>query len=190
MTTFFIQLAFAGGLATTALSGNAETNSTVQRELQAAPCVVSIAHGKNLSSSNVKANDFWNAMNGGLQKFFDEKLKASDVKIVSEFYPVEAADPAAKLSAVLKLAKHHSCTMLLQLSAFYAKDNELAVEISLHSLVATRDDERKGTLMRVGEPLYESKYKYDTRGAFADTFVPSSIAVGYANDLLAGTARP
>lgn len=163
---------------------------SMQEQLATEPCVVSIAHGRNLSRERPALNDRWNTINASIQKFMDDRLRERQVKVFSELYLVETTDAQLKLQGTLRLAGEHQCTVLLQFSAYAAKANELTTEVLVSRLEYRRNAEDTATVITVGATLYERQRKYDTSGDFTRNFILRDTGVEYANHLLAAPAKP
>ena len=180
----------ATGLAAALCSSAGIAQTTIRGEFLSIPCIVSVAHGRNLSKSDPKANEFWNKVNASLQKFLEDRLIEDKVTIENDFFPVEAADEDARWKDVAKLANQKRCPLLLQLAAYAERPNEMTVRISVNRMSYEKTVDPSGTQVSVGKQTYEREYKYDTTGSFGQTFIFSQVARRYAEDLLASPVQP
>jgi hypothetical protein len=188
MTTATRGLALAALLAAPV----AHATGTLREAFQAAPCVVSVAHGGTFSNDVGRVNDSWNALNASMQQGLVAALQREHVAVVTLFHPVLATDDAARRTDLLRVAGEHGCTYVVELSASGGADDALGVSVSVRRLAPGGVPASGAADARpeLGATVYARRYAYSTRGDFGDTFRPADAGAGYAGQVLDAPMAP
>lgn len=189
MSALCSQLSSALLVVALSVHSEAQAQPLVRDSLLAAPCVISIAHGRNSSTTDSRANAFWNAMNEGIQRFLGERLEGEGVKIFSDFFSVDSDDTQAKAQRLAQLVDTNKCTFLLQVTVYAPRGGELIVDLTLNRLAFSEGPVLRRAV-RIGDLAYSSKRNYDSTGDFSRTFTISEFGKKYAEEMLASPIEP
>lgn len=144
-------------------------------------CTVVAGGGRNLSTTDSRANEHWNRLNFS---FYDAALTAfmSEGSVEQAFFSVEASDPAKNADAVLARASKAGCHRLAFVSVFsdVTRDDTPLV-------FALRVAPIRGA--RLGSEVYEKEYRFAATPETLSRVVPGRIAEQAVRDYLESVKR-
>lgn len=171
-----------------ALLGKQAYAETFESQLAQAKCLLAMAQGRTISETDPKFNTFWNTVNEGVHRFMVEDLQRRNVRVVSDFYPVEARDADKVWAGVATKAAKHACERLLQVNVYPFDGKEVVVEVRINTLLIYRSEINGKMSVNVGDTIYQRERRYVADDWFKRDTPLDVAAAEYVRELVSAEA--
>jgi hypothetical protein len=142
-----------------------------------ARCIFVLGQGRNVSSTDARANDQWNRINTIFNTAVEGALVASQRPVVTFVVPVEGQDADKNFQVIVKLAGAERCDTVVDTSMYADQERHLLVShVGVHEVVASARPIPQPPVLSIGRLLMNKERTDPLTQETLDKLSPNDVA--------------